>query len=611
MKNGKVLVNDPESRGPRMYDQSILNKSRYNLTYGGYSGMGTTGVAATDVSDTIWNTLKANGFSDAAAAGILGNAQQESGMSPTADAAAYGLFQFEKSTGAASGLENYASGLGKSKDDVETQTNYMLSLFKDQVSAYSGNGTHTYSNGTVTWWPTKVTYDDYKKLTDAEEAAEIFERTYERPSIPMREQRKAYAADFLEIYGGTENANSGTSTSSSDESSSETSETQDQGLLAQLSNIFGSFGNIFNINKGFSINSSSSSSSSDSSTAKTGGTARGNFNTNAKGAQAAANAASNEIGYAESGNNITKFGEWSGCNGQPWCAAFAAWAISQAFDGSKDKAVEALYNCSNINYTPTLTDTFKANNAWYQEPEVGDEVMYGNPGAYHVGLVTSVDKDAKTFQSVEGNSSDKVQLKDHSGYLEGNVIGFGRPDYSGATTNVTYNGNKVVAVDGDSTDFKATGSGLRGGSSGLLRKFAPSRFAYGSTKKYGKGSGLVSKNRFRGAGSDMSATVTRTLTNIKTNLTRNNGNISGIDPQLVAELLASITGLLNSIADNTAPVERIYNVLSEYVDYVKGGSNVTTSGGNPDNRVNMPTGNNDIDSNIQGLVASLAAIARG
>ena len=109
----------------------------------------------------------------------------------------------------------------------------------------------------------------------------------------------------------------------------------------------------------------------------------------------------------------------------------------------------------------------------------------------------------------------------------------------------------------------------------------------------------------------MSATVTRTLTNIKTNLTRNNGNISGIDPQLVAELLASITGLLNSIADNTAPVERIYNVLSEYVDYVKGGSNVTTSGGNPDNRVNMPTGNNDIDSNIQGLVASLAAIARG
>jgi len=629
MKNGKVLVNDPESSGPRMYDQSILSKSNYNLTYGGYSGMGTTGVGKTSVSDTIWNTLKSNGFSDAAASGILGNAQQESSMSPTADAAAYGLFQFEKSTGAASGLESYASSQGKSKDDVETQTNYMLSLFKDQVSTYSGNGTYTYANGTETWWPTKVTIDDFKGLSDPEEAAEIFERTYERPSVPMREQRKAYAADFYELYNGTgytkssDSSDSSSDSSSSDSSSSsssssDSSSSEDTGLLAQLSRIFGSLTNIFNTKDGFSINDSSGSSSGSGdgggSSASFGSSSGGV--TNASGAAAAATAASNEIGYAETGNNITKFGAWSGCDGQPWCAAFAAWAIAQAFDGTKDKAVQALYNCSNVNYTPTLTDTFKANNAWYEEPEVGDEVMYGNPGAYHVGLVTSVDKSAKTFESVEGNTSDKVTKKSHSSYMDGNVIGFGRPNYDGASAQIASNGNgdSEATMSGDDTSFKATGSGLRGGSSGLLRRVAPSRFTYGSLKGkslFGKGSGLVSKNRFRGAGSGMTAAVTKTLTSIKSDLTKSGGRVSGIDPSLVADLLASITGLLDSIAANTAPTEKIYNVLSEYVDYVKGNSNQTGSTRDSNQKVNMPTNTNDIDSNLVGLVQTLTAIARG
>lgn len=606
MKNGKVLVNDPENKQPMMYDKSILNKSNVNLTYGGYSGFRGRGgsVSRTDVSDIIFNTLKAEGFSDAAAAGILGNAQQESSMSPTANAAAYGLFQFEKSTGAANGLESYASGLGKSKDDVETQTKYMLSLFKDQVSAYSGNGTYTYPNGTVTWWPQKVTLDDYKGLTDAAEAAEIFERTYERPSVPMRENRKNYAKDFYELYSGTYNG----STSSSSSSSSDSSSSSSGGILDELSRIFGSLTNIFNVKDGFSINSSESSGSSSSGSS-------GSVS-NASGAAAAATAASNEIGYAESGNNITKFGQWSGCNGQPWCGAFAAWAIAQAFDGSKDKAVKALYNCPNVNYTPTLTDTFKANNAWYDEPEVGDEVMYGNPGAYHVGLVTSVDKSAKTFESVEGNTSDKVTKKSHTSYKDGNVIGFGRPDYSGATAQIASNGNGDTAatMSGNDTSFKATGSGLlkRGGSSGLLRRAAPSRYAYGALKghKFRFGSAAISRgtrNRFRGAGSDLSATVTRTLTSIKSNIS-NGESYRGIDPALITELLGSITTLLNSIANNTAPTERIYNALTEYIDFVKGNK---SNRSNATDRVNMPTNDDEIQASIAGLVNSLSAIARG
>jgi len=624
MKNGKVLVNDPENRSPMVYNSSILDKSKINLTYGGTSGlrgMG-TGVTKTSVSDTIWNVLKSEGFSDEAAAGILGNAQQESTMSPTADAAAYGLFQFEKSTGSASGLEDYASNLGKSKDDPETQTKYMLSLFKNEISAYSGNGIHVYDNGTETWWPTKLTLDDYKSLTDPREAAEIFERTYERPSIPMREQRKEYAADFYDLYKGTSgNSSSSKDESSEDESSDSSSSSSSSGnLLTDLLNIFGSITNVFNLKDGFSINSSDSGDSSSSSKSKKSDKSNSSGGvTNAVGAQSAANAATNELGYPESGDNITKFGEWSGCNGQPWCAAFAAWAISQAFDGTKDKAVQALYNCSNVNYTPTLTQSFKDNAAWYSEPEVGDEVMYGNPGAYHVGLVTAVDKANKTYTSVEGNTGDKVTQKEHSSYMDGNVIGYGRPDYTGATANIALNNttnDEDNTISGDE-DFKATGSGLRGGSSGLLNKFAPSRFVYGSKKGqklFSGSSGISGKNaRFRGAGSEMSAVVTKTLNNIKTNLTNNGGSMSGVDPSLVTDLLTAITSLLNSISENTAPTEKIYAALTDYIEYVKGNkeSNQTTTNNQNTNKVNMPTTTNDIDTNIASLVSTLSAIARG
>ena len=35
--------------------------------------------------------------------------------------------------------------------------------------------------------------------------------------------------------------------------------------------------------------------------------------------------ASAELGYAETGDNDTKFGKWYGMNNQPWCAMFVSW----------------------------------------------------------------------------------------------------------------------------------------------------------------------------------------------------------------------------------------------------------------------------------------------
>lgn len=649
MKNGKVLVNDPESNGPKVYDQSILNKSNYNLTYGGSSrrrGRGGFDSSSADAQQ-IWAYLTTKqGYTPQGAAGLMGCWAEESSLNPNTIEGFYlPGYPGDEAVRTTSGLNDYTtnvlfpaySGNINKSAYKGSDGNYYPGFGLAQWTGPRGQSLHDYSSTSGSdWWSldNQLSYfssemagsysstdSKLKSATDVDQATKDAMTGYEgNTSSDYLSKRKPWAnqiynafKDSNYTYDGSASSSSGSSSSDTSTDSTESSSSSSGGLLSQLSSIFGSLTNIFDISNGFSLNSDSSSE--DSNTTKTGSKARGNFNkNNGQGAQAAANAASNEIGYTESGNNITKFGAWSGCDGQPWCAAFAAWAIAQAFDGSKDKAVEALYNCSNVNYTPTLTDTFKANNAWYQEPEVGDEVMYGNPGAYHVGLVTSVDKNAKTFQSVEGNSSDKVQLKDHSGYLEGNVIGFGRPDYSGATTNVASNGNTATAVDGDSTDFKATGSGLRGGSSGLLRKAAPSRFAYGSMKgqrfRFGGASGLTSVNRFSSNNNAMKTSVTNTLSSIKSSLVKSNGNMSGVDPALVTELLASITSLLNSIANNTAPTERIYNALTEYIDFVKG-NKTSSSTSSSNEQVTMPRSNDEIDSNLAGLVSTLAAIAKG
>lgn len=640
MKNGKVVVNDPESNGPRVYDQSILNKSSYNLTYGGSSRRG-KGFSDTENAQQIWAYLTGKlGFTEAGAAGLMGCWQNESSNNPNTIEGYYlSGYPGDDAVHTSEGLDNFttnvlfpayaSSGISINKEAYKgSDGHYYPGFGLAQWTGPRGKALHDYESTSGKAWYTldnqmqfvgnelQGSYSNYlskaKSATDVNQATTDAYYDFEGGTrSDWLVQRKADAADIYSTYTGkTYNYNgggdaAGTTSNSSDSSSSDSS-SSDGSILSTLSSIFGSLSSIFDLTNGFSLNGSSNSSSNSSSGV-----------TNAKGAAAAAQAAENQLGYQESGDNITTFGDWSGCNGQPWCGAFSAWSIAQAFDGQNSSAKKALYNCDNVNYCPTLVSTFKNNNAWYDEPEVGDEVLYSKNGddAYHVGLVTSVDKNAKTFVSVEGNTNDAVTKKEHSSYKDGNVYGFGRPDYTGATATIASNGNNNGNTISGDADYSATGSGIRGGSSGILRKAAPSRFAYGSLKgqrfRFGGSSGLISKNRFSGAGSNLTKTVTKTLTNLKKNLTgglNNNGynNNGTIDAELVEELLVSITSLLNSINSNTAPTQQIYDALKEYIDYVKGNKTSTST-----NQVSMPTNNNEVDTNFANLVTTLAAIARG
>ena len=151
----------------------------------------------------MWNYLRSLGFSEESTAGIMGNFEQESTMDPTNDGgAAAGICMFEKATGCFSEYQAYAKSKGKEWTDLQCQLDYMMKLLPSEFNTYTGHGTYTYPNGTVTWWPTAMTLDEYKKLTDPEEAAEIFCRVYERASVPMMENRKSAANDYYSLYHG-------------------------------------------------------------------------------------------------------------------------------------------------------------------------------------------------------------------------------------------------------------------------------------------------------------------------------------------------------------------------------------------------------------------------
>ena len=163
----------------------------------------TTQLTGGTVEEQVWNYFRSAGFSEESTAGIMGNFYQESGMNPTIDGgAAAGICMFEKATGCFSEYQAYANSKGKEWTDLQSQLEYLMTQLPSAFNTYTGNGTYTYNNGTVTWWPEAMTLDEYKTLTDVEKATEIFCRVYERPSVPMMERRKNAAQDYYNLYHG-------------------------------------------------------------------------------------------------------------------------------------------------------------------------------------------------------------------------------------------------------------------------------------------------------------------------------------------------------------------------------------------------------------------------
>lgn len=150
------------------------------------------------------------------------------------------------------------------------------------------------------------------------------------------------------------------------------------------------------------------------------------------------NQARSHIGYTEGPNNDTVFGDRTGFPHQPWCGSWVNCVMADANQHGEPSVV----------YTPSGAAAYRrlGGNRWVERNgpvQPGDVVFFDwggstNVGATdHVGLVEAVLPGGQ-LQTIEGNTSPSNAGSQSNGdgvyrrvRNRNNVVGFGRPAYSG------------------------------------------------------------------------------------------------------------------------------------------------------------------------------------
>jgi hypothetical protein len=116
-------------------------------------------------------------------------------------------------------------------------------------------------------------------------------------------------------------------------------------------------------------------------------------------------AALGQVGYHEKSGNLTKFGDWYGANGQPWCAMFVSWVFAQAGQPLPDAQ-----SANGFAQVRTGWAYAKKHDRITWKPQPGDVFLIRTSGTKgHTGVVVSVDYDkhghAKAVHTIEGNTN--------------------------------------------------------------------------------------------------------------------------------------------------------------------------------------------------------------
>lgn len=198
----------------------------YAMPYGGYSISGAQGVNNINV---INDYLSADGFSRESIIGTLGNMYAEGALNPwywennTVNYnKGYGLLQFTPASEYinASGIPNHAPNLSTSQQtpgaDPDDGLGQLYCLVHDTfgkwvsncwrlywdrtqyptLSALSQHCLDTYGNGH------NITLNQFKNVTNIDDAVFIFLACYEGPLVPNYAQRVAYANQISQYVGG-------------------------------------------------------------------------------------------------------------------------------------------------------------------------------------------------------------------------------------------------------------------------------------------------------------------------------------------------------------------------------------------------------------------------
>ena len=144
--------------------------------------------------------------------------------------------------------------------------------------------------------------------------------------------------------------------------------------------------------------------------------------------------AKGELGTEETGDNITKYGEWFGMNGEPWCAMFVSWCADHA--NIDETVIKQSASCTD------MRSLFEEQNRYYLSianggnytPVVGDIIYFGSgTRTKHVGIVALVENGAVWFY--DGNHIAEVTYRSKA-LTASDIVSYGHPNYE--ATGHTY-----------------------------------------------------------------------------------------------------------------------------------------------------------------------------
>lgn len=111
------------------------------------------------------------------------------------------------------------------------------------------------------------------------------------------------------------------------------------------------------------------------------------------------NYAITQIGYKETGENYTKYGEWYGVNPGKWCDMFVSYCANKS--GISTKIIPKYCNCGDTRKWFEKKALLSAN------PRVGDLGLVMDGGALHIFIVEYIR--GGYVYTIEGNYKDKVK----------------------------------------------------------------------------------------------------------------------------------------------------------------------------------------------------------
>ena len=639
-KNGNIIIRDPESSHVRAYNPSILNSASMGI--GTSKSAGAFSNYDTDIARKTYGYFTSMGYSPVVASAIMGNLFGESGMNPASiqgggKGPAAGIAQWENyntKSGRWANLNEFANSMGYAWSDLDPQLQFIHKELQGLDAFFKGSGKAMSNLTKVGAEPT--TYAQWKNSTDLDMATRQFEAAFERAGKPHMEGRLKAAREYYNLYSGStytgaytvgepgvavdaygNPSNSAVSTGSDSSSNGFTS------ILGAISTAFSKIGDLFGF--GSSVENTGTNLHDGGSYSRTGiypSADLPTLSTNAT--QNFIDIANSQVGIKEGYENITEYGEFTGHNGQPWCASFVSWVMNKAYGGDAEKANKALLGSPTAS-TSVLYNRFKDNNMLTTtDPMPGDIILYKNDGsnfatkpAKHTGIVVSVNGDG-TVNTVEGNTSSNGALEDNGGVVwtktrtigSSALLGFGRPNWGANSSASVANGvmqNRIGNVN-----MTAAGSGLGKSMSSLMK----AKFNSGKVQSDINPKSIVRKSA--GASgfsrSQKVESTTNMLTNLRNNISASSPKSGGshsrsgaISAEVIEKLLASIIKVLDTISSNTSSVDKIYQVLSAYVQ--SGGSNAKALAAAK--AAEASSNNTEIDSTIVDLVGTLAQLAKG